>query len=136
MKIIVVILLLLNGCQFTSVDVLVEREATLCQQAIHDTNSWFADLSRQECLRRLNDNHTRYRKYLRSCQYFKNRYKSSWQKLDQQIIAKAKAEKKPLPDNFKTAEEIFRDYPNPCQDSKIFEQEVKVYEAKQKVKNS
>ncbi len=128
-------ILLLSGCTIgPHMSISLERSIQNCR-TITAYEDWFVD--RKSCLRHLNYDTNHYKQYLRlSCQQILEKYKYHWEVADRGIISDAKFENKPLPENFKTAEEIFRDYPNPCQDSKIFEQEVKVYEAKQKVKNS
>ncbi len=130
--------LFLNGCMFIfdrshpKLDILIEKDN--CKTEI----SWINFLrvySRKKCIDRLNENYN-HKLYLNRndwfCQNIVSAYQTSWQKLDQQIIAKAKAENKPLPEDFKTAEEIFAEYPNPCQNDDNFLKQIDEYNTKQK----
>lgn len=131
-----VILLNLNGCiLFLGGSQTTERilwnERVLCSTR----TEWYTFLpkSRSGCLKSLNTSYNGrydYSNNLPLCQQVLSEYKTAWIKLDQQIIAESKEKNKPLPDNFKTADEIFAEYPNPCQNDDDFWKEVKKYEEK------
>ena len=135
---IIIYVLFLHGCSIDirSSDVILEEWVDRCK--FQRTEDSFWTLSRKRCIRLLNDNYNYryYRPYLlEKCEEISfHRWKSSWQKLDQQITTKTKANNEPLPENFKTAEEIFAEYPNPCQDNQTFWKQVEEYEQKQKTK--
>ncbi len=145
---------LINGCQMQ----ILSDEDRLYFEKINckSTTIWtnWQNTGREGCIRGLNTDYKWSFYTKQQCQQILAEWKTAWTRLDRKVIepenvypawmtqeneklktiSKSKAENKPLPENFKTTEEIFREYPNPCQDSSTFGKEVREYEKIEKEK--